>query len=104
MQIHVNHDNRVRVGEEVAARLSTVIESYLAQFGERITRVEMHLSDENAGKHGNSDKRCVLEARLANIAPIAVSHQADNLQVAIDGALEKLQHAISHAIGKLKTH
>jgi ribosome-associated translation inhibitor RaiA len=104
MQVQVNHDNNVRIGEEVADRLTQVQESSLAQFADRITRVEMHLGDENAGKHGDSDKRCMLEARLANLAPIAVTHQAESLQMAFEGALEKLDRALGNAIGKLQAH
>ena len=104
MQVQVNHDNHVRVGEEVSTRLSGVVASSLAHFGDRITRVEMHLADENAGKGGEADKRCTLEARIANHQPVAVTHQAQTLQLAIDGALVKLEHALSHALGRLQTH
>ena len=103
MQVQVNHDNHVRLVEETAARLSKTVEDYLAKFADRITRVEMHLGDVNAGK-GGADKRCMLEARMSNVAPIAVSHHAETLQLAIDGALDKLDHALRHAIGKLQTH
>jgi ribosome-associated translation inhibitor RaiA len=103
MQIQVNHDNHVRLVEDTAERLSKAVEDSLAKFADRITRVEMHLGDINAGK-GGADKRCVLEARIANLQPIAVTHQAETLQLAIDGALDKLDHALSHAIGKLETH
>jgi ribosome-associated translation inhibitor RaiA len=104
MQVQVNHDNHLRIGEEVADRLTRVLESSLSQFADRITRIEMHLGDENAGKAGASDKRCMLEARLANLEPIAVTHQAESLQLAFEGALEKLDRALGHAIGKLQTH
>jgi ribosome-associated translation inhibitor RaiA len=104
MQVQVNHGNRVRIAEDTALRLTRVVEDGLAQFADRITRVEMHLGDENAEKGGTSDKRCMLEARLANLQPVAVTHQAQSLQLAIDGALEKLTHALNHALGKLETH
>ena len=104
MQVQVNHDNHVRVGEEVSSRLSRVVASSLAHFGDRITSVVMHLTDENAGKGGEADKRCLMEARLANHQPVVVSHQAHTLQFAIDGALEKLQHALSHRLGRLQAH
>src|SRR5688572_3979464 len=104
MQAQVNHDNNVRIGEEIADRLTQVTESTLTEIADRITRVAMHLGDENAGKRGDSDKRCMIEARLANLAPIAVTHQAESLQVAFEGALEKLDRALGHAIGKLETH
>jgi ribosome-associated translation inhibitor RaiA len=104
MQVQINHDNHLRIGEEVAQRLAQVLEGSLAQFADRITRIEMHLGDENAAKGGDADKRCMLEARLANLAPIAVTHQAESLQLAFEGALDKLDHALSHAVGKLQTH
>ncbi len=104
MQVQINHDNHVRIGEEVSERLTRVLEGALSQFADRITRIEMHLGDENAGKSGSSDKRCMLEARVTNLAPIAVTHQAETLQLAFEGALKKLDHALSHAIGKMQTH
>ena len=104
MQVQVNHDSNVRIGEEVADRLTQVLESSLSQFADRITRIEMHLGDQNASKHGDADKRCMLEARLANLAPIAVTHQAESLQMAFEGALQKLDRALGHAVGKLETH
>jgi ribosome-associated translation inhibitor RaiA len=103
MQVQVNHDNRVRLAGDTAERLSKTVEDFLAKFADRITRVEMHLGDVNGSKGGH-DKRCMLEARLANLQPIAVTHHAETLQLAIDGALERLDHALSHAIGKRETH
>ncbi len=104
MQVQVNHGNHVHVGEEVSERLARVIEESLAHFADRITRIEMHLADEKGGKGGAEDKRCTLEARLANHQPIAVTHQAESLQLAMEGALDKLDHALNHAIGKMQTH
>ncbi len=104
MQVQVNHDNHVRLTLETAERLTGVIEDALSKFADRITRVEMHLGDVNGGKGGEADKRCMLEARMSHIHPIAVTHQAESIQLAIDGALEKLDHALSHALGKLATH
>jgi hypothetical protein len=104
MHIQVNHGNHVRLGADVEQRFADIIRETLDRFGDRITRVEMHLSDENAGKHGDSDKRCLIEVRMANLQPIAVSHLAASWQIAFDGALEKVEHAIGHAIGKLETH
>ena len=60
----------------------------------QITRVEVHFSDENGGKGGANDKRCVMEARLAGRKPIAVTDQADTFDEVIDGAAEKLKHAL----------
>ena len=104
MQVQINHDNHVRISADVSERFTRVLESSLAQFGDRITRVEVHLADENASKGGDFDKRCVLEAHVANLAPIAVTHEAASLQLAFEGALVKLKHALRAAVGKRQTH
>jgi hypothetical protein len=103
MQVQINHDNHVRLGEDVEQRLAGTVRDFLDRFGDRITRVEVHMSDANGGK-GGDDKRCLLEARMANLAPIAVSHYAGSYQLAFEAALDKLEHAINHTIGKLETH
>jgi hypothetical protein len=102
MQVQVNHDNHLRIAQDTSERLSLTVQNSLAQYERQITRVEMHLGDVNGGKHGSDDKRCMLEARLDRMEPIAVTHQAPSVQLAVDGALKKLEHALSHAIGKLR--
>ena len=104
MLVQVNQDGSVRIAEDTAERLSRAVEYSLSPFGERITRVEMYLADVNADKGGAADKRCALEARAGNLQPIAVAHRAESLPLAIDGALEKLTHALSHALGDVETH
>jgi Sigma 54 modulation protein / S30EA ribosomal protein len=74
----------------------------LDHFSNRITRVEVHLSDQNSDKKpGTADMRCLLEARLAGLQPIAVSHQATTLEQAIEGAAEKLKHSLDTVLGRL---
>lgn len=101
MQVQVNSDSTVSVHEELALRVAGAIESALSRFSDQITRVEVHLSDVNAGKGGADDKRCTMEARLAGMQPIAVSDQADTIQYAIDGATGKMERALESATGKL---
>ena len=69
---------------------------------EDLTRVEVHLSDENGGKSGPKDKRCKMEARPKGHQPILVSHDADSLTQAVEGAAQKLEHALEHLFGKLR--
>jgi ribosome-associated translation inhibitor RaiA len=104
MLVEVSHDSRIRIDGEFSERLSATLQTTLARFADRITRIECHLADTNASKGGAKDKRCMFEARLNGLQPIAVSHEAETLPLAIDGAMEKLQHAIGHRLGKLSTH
>ena len=66
-----------------------------------ITRLEIHLSDQNADKSGQDDKRCMMEARLEGRQPIAVTHQAASLDQAVDGAARKFTRLIEGTLGRL---
>jgi hypothetical protein len=44
----------------------------------------------------------VLEARLAGLQPIAVSHQASTIELALSGAADKLERSIENTLGRLK--
>ena len=53
--------------DELVQLVEAVVRGALDRFSEQITRVEVHLSDENSDKKfGTDDKRCLLEARLAD--------------------------------------
>ena len=102
MHIQVNADNHIAGREEMAARVEAVVEEALSRFSARITRVEVHLSDENSHKSGQHDKRCMMEARLQNRRPTAVTHQAATLDQAISGAADKLERSIGSTLGRLR--
>lgn len=100
MQIQVNTDSHITGSEEFTAKVEQKISNALKRFAEHITRIEVHFSDLNSGKAGPDDKRCVLEARVAGLNPISVSHQASTLALAVDGTLGKMTHALDTAFGK----
>jgi ribosome-associated translation inhibitor RaiA len=102
MQIQINTDHNIEGHESLAARISGVIENTLSRFSDHITRVEVHLSDENSDKKdGYDNMRCMIEARLEGRQPIAVTHQATTLDEAVDGAADKLTNLIETTLGRL---
>lgn len=101
MQVLVNSDHHIQGSEPVTARVESIVADAVDRFAERITRVEVHLNDVNADKGGDRDKRCMMEARVGGLAPIVVSHRAATLREAIDGAADKLERALEHALGRL---
>ena len=94
MIIQFNTDKNISGDIRSEEYFSTLIESDLEQFQAHITRIEVHLSDENGAKSSLKDKRCLLEARLEGKQPIAVSHQDDTVELALSGALDKLKHSL----------
>jgi len=104
MQIQINTDHHIHGTESLAAHVTGVVEGILSRVSDRITRVEVHLSDENGPKSGQSDQRCMMEARLAGRKPTAVTHHAATLDLAVEGAAEKLLSSIEHTLGRLHEH
>lgn len=101
MKVQLNTDSNIEGRDELARRIEAALEKTLGRFTEQITRVEVHLSDENSDKSGGDDKRCLLEARLSGRPPMAVRHQAATLEQAFEGAAEKLKSAIERTLGRL---
>jgi ribosome-associated translation inhibitor RaiA len=104
MQIQINSDHNIEGSEARDAWASSVVESALVHFADHVTRVEVHLSDENAGKSGAEDKRCLMEARVVGRPPIAVTNHAASLDAAVNGAAQKLVRAIEHHLGRADKH
>jgi len=101
MHIQVNTDDNVQGREELARRMETEVNNTLGRFSDQITRIEVHLSDLNAGKSGGNDKRCLMEARLAGRKPEAVSHEAGTLDEAFSEAARKLRRSLESTLGRL---
>jgi ribosome-associated translation inhibitor RaiA len=100
MQIQVHSDNHIEGSARLAEWVSESVTSKLERFEEDLTRVVVHLSDENGIKGGADDKRCQIEARPKGLPPISVTHKAELLEFAVEGAIEKLSHALNHQFGK----
>lgn len=94
MYVDVNTGDNIEGSEQLTLRVKTLIESSLDRFSDEITRIEVHLSDENSHKAGANDKRCVIEARPAGLQPVAATHNAATLDHAMNGAIEKLERLI----------
>jgi predicted component of type VI protein secretion system len=58
MQVQINTDHNIDGHEKHAAQIRSVVESALKRFSDRITRVEVQLSDENSNKKVG-DEDCV---------------------------------------------
>ena len=102
MLIQVNTDNHITGREELVAKVEEVIGGNLSRFRDRISRLEVHLGDENSHKNGARDQRCMIEARVEGIPqPIAVTHHADTLMEAIMAASERIKEALDSHLGRL---
>ena len=104
MTIQFNTDNNVIGREQLTEPLTDLISNKLNRFSEKITRVEVHLSDENGNKEGQNDKRCLLEARMEGKKPIAVTNLANTHEEAVEGAIDKLKTSLETIIGRERNY
>lgn len=101
MKIQVNTSNHIEGSERLHEFVRTQVENALKNFSDKVTTVEVHLDDENSSKEGPADKKCLIEARIAKLQPIAVTENADTLEQAIAGAAGKIKRAVEKSFGKL---
>ncbi|MBA3948424.1 MAG: HPF/RaiA family ribosome-associated protein [Acidobacteria bacterium] len=103
MQVLTNTDRNVEGGEGLSAHVEQCVTDAIGRFSDQVTRVEVHLSDENSQKGGADDKRCLMEARLEGQPPMAVSHRAPTIDLALEGAAAKLERAIESDVERRRS-
>lgn len=104
MTIQFNADRNLTLHDEFRDKLTSLLTEKLSRFSDHITRLEVHLSDNNGSKNGQDDKKCLLEARVEGRLPIAVTAYGGNYEYAVDGAIDKIKSSLDSIFGRLKDH
>lgn len=100
MQILLNTDTHVDGRHGMAQYLESLAKDELHRFGDRLTRVEAHVTDSNHVKTHPDEIHCTLEARLNGQEPVVVKDHANNAHQAINGAMSKLKRALTTVVDK----
>ena len=104
MQFQFNSDHTVMGTENVAERIEAMMRDKVARFEDRLTRLEVHVRDVNAAKHGADDKECTIEARPRGGKPIGVHGKADKVDDAARKAANTLVQRLERHFGKSEKH
>lgn len=105
MQIQVNTDNHIVGSAELTLQVESAVQSALGRFSERITRVEVHLTDVNGSqKTRGDDIRCVIEARLGGLQPTTVTKNGPSVALAVDNAVDTLEKTLDRTLERLEQH
>jgi ribosome-associated translation inhibitor RaiA len=104
MQFQFNSDSSVMGTANVAERIENQVRRRLARFADRLTRVEVHVSDVNGRKHGADDKHCMIEARPRGGRPIGVTGKAADVDSAARIAANMLAERLERVFGKAARH
>jgi ribosome-associated translation inhibitor RaiA len=100
--VQISTDNQIKSDAAANERLEERVRGKLKRFESRLTHVEVHVSDVNGAKGGDSDKRVRLELRANGHDPVAVHADAQRVDTAVTLAADKAARALDHALGKLK--
>lgn len=100
MTVQINTDNNVEGHARLKSYIQDEVATTLARFEEKVTRLEVHLGDENSDKGGVNDKRCTIEAKPINMQPVAVTNHADTTEKAFHGALDKIKKVLETSFEK----
>lgn len=104
MFIQINTDNQIESDADRDGRIEEQVRQRLARFEDRITDVEIHVSDINGPRGGAADLKCTLEARMSGMQPVAVSEHGATVDRAIIAAAKTAVRALDHQIGKRTDH
>ncbi|WP_322549306.1 HPF/RaiA family ribosome-associated protein [Flavobacterium psychraquaticum] len=104
MLVQIHTDKNIEGGSRFSEYFSAEIKEQLARYNEIVTRIEVHVTDENGSKTSPNDKKCVIEARIEKKQPIAVTAHDDTAEKAFFEALEKIQRVLETTVEKIKEH
>jgi ribosomal subunit interface protein len=102
MKIQFNTDKNIEGTEMLEKFVSEKIRSGLKHFVDKITRIEVHLSDQNADKGGIGDIQCKIEARVEGMQPVIVGCKSGSKEKALDDAVDKMKATLGTIIGKME--
>ena len=103
MQFMFNSDNQLPLSSETSQALEALVEARLARIADRLTRVEVHLSDDDGPRTGGDDKKCLIELRPNGMRAITATDQAATVERAVTAATDKALKAFDRQIGKATT-
>ena len=104
MQVQFNSDSSVMGTENVAERIEAQVRSKLSRFEDRLSRIEIHVRDENGPKHGANDKACTIEARPRGGRAIGVTEHAAKVDDAARLAASTLDERLTRHFGRDTRH
>lgn len=100
MLIQLNSAQGVSISPALEEHISKQLQSVDRRFGERLTRIEVYLTDVN-GPKGGLNKRCKLEARPRGGDPVIAELLHEDAYDAVSGAAKRLESVLSNYFGKM---
>lgn len=103
MDIQVRTDYHVDGDQGLIAYVEQQVSSGLEAFSERITSVQVHLSEESGARKGPHELRCLVEVRLGGHEPVAVRRRGSTKDIVVHGAVADMRQVLERLYGRLDT-
>ncbi|MBU6414034.1 MAG: HPF/RaiA family ribosome-associated protein [Planctomycetes bacterium] len=94
-------DGPMKTSQALLSHAERRVRTALARVADRVTRVEVHVVDDN-GPKGGTDKRCSIVANIAGMGQIAVDQMSSDFFRAVDLAAGKLRRATEHHVARAR--
>jgi len=101
MKIQLNTDKNIHGTEKLESLVSERINHSLKQFAENITRIEVHLSDQNGHKTGADDIQCKIESSIEGLQPVVVISNNSSKEKAGSTRSGKMKSFLTTITGKI---
>lgn len=101
MQFQLNTDANIEGDDRMTEIAERTVASTLGHLTDRLSRIEVHLADVNAGKGGPDDIRCTIEARPEGMQPQTITHHDANVEAALRNGAKKIRSLLDSEFGKL---
>jgi hypothetical protein len=103
--INVHTDENLKGYGDVAARVEGEVAEALGRFRDRLTSIEVFISQGSLGGAGAAqDGRCSIEARPRGRKPVAVATEGNDAMQAVRGAITKVSRLLDRRFAKRKDH
>ena len=104
MIFQFNTDRTIHGDQQQQEYFEALITHEINRYSSHISRIDVHLSDENGNKKGETKVRCLLEAQILHNPPIVVIEQSDTVELAVAGALRKLKTSLERIHERISSH
>jgi hypothetical protein len=101
MDIQVRTDYHVNGEQALIEFVQDEVAAGLDPFSDRITSVQVHLSEESGAHKGPHDLRCMVEVRPTGHEPVAVRNRAATKDDAVRGAVDQMYGVLTRLFGRL---
>jgi hypothetical protein len=102
MKIQVNTSSTIEGSEQLSSTIEGLVRHGLGRFEHRLTRVEVHITDEDSLPGPNHLWiHCMLEARPSGMDAVAVTGTGDTIERACHDATNKMQSLLGTTFGRI---